>query len=136
MSRVYLDWAQRNMALNGFAEGAVHRFVHADCLKWLEARRLERFDLVFLDPPTFSTSKRMGERTFDVQRDHVPLIRASLGLLAPKGVLLFSSNFQRFKLDRSGLSDLVMEDISPATIPHDFARNPRIHTCWHITRRP
>ncbi|HSB79624.1 MAG TPA: bifunctional 23S rRNA (guanine(2069)-N(7))-methyltransferase RlmK/23S rRNA (guanine(2445)-N(2))-methyltransferase RlmL [Candidatus Methylomirabilis sp.] len=135
MSRVYLDWARRNMARNGFVEGAVHRFVHADCLTWLTVHRRERYDLIFLDPPTFSTSKRMGERTFDVQRDHVPLIRATADLLASKGVLLFSSNFQRFKLDRPGLSDLHLEDLSPATIPHDFARTPRIHTCWRITRR-
>jgi len=134
MSHVYLDWARRNMALNGFLEGPVHRFVQADCLKWLTLPRRERYDLIFLDPPTFSTSKRMGEQTFDVQRDHVPLIRSAANLLAWDGVLLFSNNFQRFKLDRPALSDLAIEDISPVTIPHDFARNPRIHTCWRITR--
>jgi 23S rRNA (guanine2069-N7)-methyltransferase / 23S rRNA (guanine2445-N2)-methyltransferase len=135
MSRVYLDWARRNMGLNGFEEGPVHRFVHADCLKWLTVPRRERYDQIFLDPPTFSTSKRMGEQTFDVQRDHVPLIRLAASLLAGDGVLLFSNNFQRFKLDRQALSDLSMEDISAATIPQDFTRNPRIHTCWRIIRR-
>jgi 23S rRNA (guanine2069-N7)-methyltransferase / 23S rRNA (guanine2445-N2)-methyltransferase len=135
MSRVYLDWARRNMSLNGFVEGPAHRFVHGDCLKWVTLHRGERYDLIFLDPPTFSTSKRMAERTFDVQRDHAPLIRAAAGLLAPEGVLLFSNNFQRFRLHRQALSDLTVEDISAATIPHDFARNPRIHTCWRIARR-
>jgi len=135
MSRVYLDWARRNMALNGFVEGTVHRFVHADCLKWLEVRRLERYDLIFLDPPTFSTSKRMGERTFDVQRDHVPLIRAVASLLSREGILLFSNNSRRFTLDRDALPDLQIEDVSAKTLPHDFARNPRIHTCWRIARR-
>lgn len=135
MSRVYLDWARRNMALNGFVEGPVHHFVHADCLKWLTVHRRERYDLIFLDPPTFSTSKRMGERTFDVQRDHVPLIRSAASLLAGDGVLLFSNNFRRFAMDRRALSELAIEDISTVTIPHDFSRNPRIHTCWRITRR-
>ena len=135
MSRVYLDWARRNMALNGFVEGPLHRLVQADCLKWLAIRRPERYDLIFLDPPTFSTSKRMGVRTFDVQRDHVPLVRAAASLLAQDGVLLFSNNFQRFRLDRPGLSEFTIEDISAHTIPPDFVRNPRIHTCWRITRR-
>jgi 23S rRNA (guanine2069-N7)-methyltransferase / 23S rRNA (guanine2445-N2)-methyltransferase len=135
MSRVYLDWARRNLALNGFDQGPVHRFVHADCLKWLEARRPERYDLIFLDPPTFSTSKRMGERTFDVQRDHVPLIRAVASLLGREGILLFSNNSRRFTLDRDALFDFLIEDVTAKTLPHDFARNPRIHTCWRITRR-
>ena len=135
MSRVYLDWARRNMALNGFAEGSVHRFLHADCLRWLEVPHPERYDLIFLDPPTFSTSKRMGERTFEVQRDHVRLIRGAAGLLARGGLLLFSTNFRQFRMDRAALPDLLIEDISARTIPRDFARNPRIHTCWRISRR-
>ncbi len=135
MSRVYLEWARRNMALNGFAEGPAHRFVQADCLRWLEIPRPERYDLIFLDPPTFSTSKRMGARTFDVQCDHVRLIEATAGLLARGGLLLFSNNFRQFRMDREALPDLLIEDISAGTIPHDFARNPRIHTCWRINRR-
>ncbi len=135
MSRVYLEWGRRNMALNGFAGGPAHRFLQADCLRWLESPPGERYDLIFLDPPTFSTSKRMGARTLDVQRDHVRLIRAAAHLLAPGGLLLFSNNFRQFRMDREALPGLLVEDISASTIPHDFARNPRIHTCWRITRR-
>jgi 23S rRNA (guanine2445-N2)-methyltransferase / 23S rRNA (guanine2069-N7)-methyltransferase len=132
MSQVYLDWAQRNLALNGFS-GAQHEFVRADCLEWLQRER-RRFDLIFLDPPTFSTSKRM-EATFDVQRDHVPLLRAAAGLLAPDGVLIFSNNNRRFKMDRESLPELQIEELTRQTIPRDFERNPRIHNCWRITLR-
>jgi 23S rRNA (guanine2445-N2)-methyltransferase / 23S rRNA (guanine2069-N7)-methyltransferase len=135
MSPVYLDWARRNMALNGFAEGPTHRFVRADCLAWLATPRPERYNLIFLDPPTFSNSKRMGERTFDVQRDHATLIRAAAGLLMRGGVLLFSTNFRHFKLNRAALSRLGIEDVSAATIPQDFQRNPRIHSCWKLVNR-
>jgi 23S rRNA (guanine2069-N7)-methyltransferase / 23S rRNA (guanine2445-N2)-methyltransferase len=134
MSSVYLDWARRNMALNGFAEGRTHRFVRADCLRWLATPRHERYHVIFLDPPTFSNSKRMGEATFDVQRDHVGLIQAVAKLLAHDGILLFSNNFRHFKMQPARLPDLVIEDISYATIPPDFQRNLRIHNCWKITR--
>ncbi len=133
LSPVYLDWAKRNLALNGFS-GPQHEFVRADCLEWLQRER-RRFDLVFLDPPTFSTSKRM-EATFDVQRDHVPLLRTAATLLAPDGVLIFSNNNRRFKMDHEALPELQIEDISRRTIPRDFERNPRIHNCWRIIRRP
>ena len=134
MSRTYLTWAQRNMALNGL-EGRQHRFVRADCLEWLEreAGTKARYDLIFLDPPTFSSSKRMSG-TFDVQRDHVALIRTAARLLSPHGVLIFSNNFRRFKMDREALEGLSVEEITRATLPRDFARNPRIHNCWRITR--
>lgn len=135
MSSVYLDWARRNMALNGFAEGRAHRFVRADCVAWLATPRDERYHVIFLDPPTFSNSKRMGEATFDVQRDHVGLIQAAAKLLARDGVLFFSNNFRHFKMHRAGLPDLTIEDISYATTPPDFQRNLRIHNCWKISRR-
>jgi 23S rRNA (guanine2445-N2)-methyltransferase / 23S rRNA (guanine2069-N7)-methyltransferase len=134
LSSVYLDWARRNMKLNGFAEGQAHRFVRADCLAWLATARPERYQAIFLDPPTFSNSKRMGGQTFEVQRDHVALIQAAAGLLARDGVLLFSNNFRHFKMNRTALSRLVIEDCSAATIPLDFQRNPRIHSCWKIVR--
>jgi 23S rRNA (guanine2445-N2)-methyltransferase / 23S rRNA (guanine2069-N7)-methyltransferase len=130
LSQVYLDWAQRNLALNGFS-GAQHELVRADCLEWLQRER-RRFDLIFLDPPTFSTSKRM-EATFDVQRDHVPLLRTAAGLLASGGVLIFSNNNRRFKMDRESLPELQIEEVTRQTIPRDFERNPRIHNCWRIT---
>jgi len=135
MSSVYLDWARRNMTLNGFAEGRTHRFVRADCLAWLAAPRPERYHVIFVDPPTFSNSKRMGECTFDVQRDHVGLLRSVAQLLARDGLILFSNNFRHFKMHRSVLPDLTVEEITHATIPPDFQRNPKIHNCWKIARR-
>jgi len=131
MSNTYLDWAQRNLRLNGFA-GKHHQFIHADCLQWLaQAPRTQRFDLIFLDPPSFSTSKRM-EQSFDVQRDHVMLIRQALQRLKPGGLLIFSNNLRSFKIDREALTDLEIQDISRQTIPKDFERNPKIHQCFLI----
>jgi len=132
MSNTYINWAKKNMALND-NEGA-HEFIQADCLEWLatEAQLANRhYDLIFLDPPTFSNSKRMDD-VFDIQNDHVQLINNAISLLSPGGVLYFSTNFRRFKIDKQALSDLIVEDISAATIPEDFARNPKIHYCWRI----
>ncbi|MGZ8239323.1 MAG: bifunctional 23S rRNA (guanine(2069)-N(7))-methyltransferase RlmK/23S rRNA (guanine(2445)-N(2))-methyltransferase RlmL [Methylobacter sp.] len=132
MSNTYINWAKKNMALN--AHEGTHEFIQADCLEWLatEAQLANRhYDLIFLDPPTFSNSKRMDE-VFDIQNDHVQLINNAVSLLSPGGVLYFSTNFRRFKIDKQALSDLTIEDISAATIPEDFARNPKIHYCWRI----
>lgn len=132
MSNTYLDWAKRNMALNNL-KGA-HEFIQADCLEWLshEAKQRRRqYDLIFLDPPTFSNSKRM-EQIFDIQKDHVRLINDAVKLLAPGGVLFFSTNFRRFKIDSEALAHLRMENISAKTIDADFARDPKTHYCWRI----
>jgi 23S rRNA (guanine2445-N2)-methyltransferase / 23S rRNA (guanine2069-N7)-methyltransferase len=136
LSQTYLTWAGRNLELNGYA-GASHSLVRADVLRWLEEHEGE-YDLIFLDPPTFSTSKGMSA-TFDVQRDHVPLLRAALRLLAPGGSLVFSNNFKRFRLDHEGLGELEpaaleIKDLTAQTIPPDFARNPRIHNTWLLRR--
>ncbi|MBI5507416.1 MAG: bifunctional 23S rRNA (guanine(2069)-N(7))-methyltransferase RlmK/23S rRNA (guanine(2445)-N(2))-methyltransferase RlmL [Deltaproteobacteria bacterium] len=131
MSGTYLDWAADNLRANGF-RGREHELVQADCLRWLESAH-GPYDLIFLDPPTYSSSKRMTE-TFDVQRDHVDVIRRTLQSLAADGTLLFSCNFQRFKLDREALADLSVEDISKRTIDPDFARQPRIHRVFRIRR--
>ncbi len=134
LSATYLDWARRNLELNGF-RGRTHALVRADCLAWLAAARADatRYGLIFLDPPSFSNSKRMRE-VLDVQRDHVALVRDAAALLEPGGVLLFSANRRDFRLDERALADLAPEDISRLTLPRDFARNPRIHRCWRITR--
>jgi len=129
MSHSYLQWGQRNLARNGFSEHA-HRFIQADCLTWL-AQEPGQYDLIFLDPPTFSNSKRM-DASFDVLRDQVPLLRAAMARLAPGGSLIFSTNHQRFKLDSAALSDFTIEALSAATLPEDFRRNPKIHQCWRI----
>jgi 23S rRNA (guanine2445-N2)-methyltransferase / 23S rRNA (guanine2069-N7)-methyltransferase len=131
LSSTYLDWARRNLEANGFG-GRQHELVRGDCRRWLEAER-RRFDLILLDSPAFSTSKAM-DGTIDIQRDHVPMILAAARLLAPRGTLIFSTNLRRFKLDVEGLSGLAAEDITPRTIPPDFARNPRIHTCFLLRR--
>lgn len=137
MSQTYLEWASRNMALNGHI-GRQHRYIHADCSAWLAEQNTaatpSRFDLIFLDPPTFSNSKRMSG-TFDVQRDQAELIRQCVALLAPGGTLVFSTNFRRFKLDTHALTELELEDMSPAMLPPDFAREPRIHQVWRIRRK-
>ncbi len=100
MSRTYLDWAKRNLALNGLAYPQ-HGFVQADCLTWLEenAGGKKQYDLMFIDPPTHSRSKRMTQ-DFDVQRDHVRLLTLAARLLAPRGTIVFSNNYTRFRLDR------------------------------------
>ena len=132
MSRTYLDWARRNLMLNGF-EGKEHEIIQADVLVWLEDAAERRYDLIFLDPPTFSTSKRMQD-TLDIQRDHVALIQAAGRLLTPAGELIFSTNFRRFRLEREALAEFAIEDLSRATLPKDFERDPRIHQCFRLTR--
>lgn len=131
LSNTYLNWAEQNFELNDIDwQKAGHRFIQADCLQWLNDAD-EQFDLIFLDPPTFSNSKRM-EGVLDVQRDHGELIRNCLKLLAPAGLLIFSNNYRRFKLDDSLRTLADIEDISQASIPKDFSRNHRIHGCWLI----
>ena len=135
MSRTYLQWAEKNIVLNGF-DPRDEELIQADCLAWLEAEQKSRagaFDLIFLDPPTFSNSKSMTG-TFDIQRDHVELIRKTLGLLAAEGTLVFSNNLRNFKMDTEALADLQLENLAQRTIPFDFERNPRIHNCWLIRR--
>ncbi len=135
LSNTYLDWAHENLLLNGFGDPK-HELYRADCLQWLEEQeaRGPRFDLIFVDPPTFSNSKRM-EGVLDVQRDHVGMIRRSLKLLREGGRLVFSTNYTRFKLDEPALADLELQDISAQTIPKDFERHARIHRCFVIRRK-
>ena len=135
MSNTYLEWAKRNFELNGVSGD--HKLVRADCVQWLEeqahARQKPQYDLIFLDPPTFSNSKKMDDM-FDIQRDHVQLIRNATALLAPSGILYFSTNFRRFKMDYEALTGLVIDDISAETVPEDFKRDSKIHFCWRIAR--
>lgn len=131
MSRTYLDWARRNLARNGFSDHK-HQFIQADCLTWLQTDK-SKYDLIFLDPPTFSNSKRM-EYVLDIQRDHVTLIESALQHLNPQGLLIFSTNFQKFKLDESISTHYKVVDWNKLTLPQDFARTPKIHQCWIISR--
>lgn len=134
MSNTYLQWAQRNMELNGFT-GDAHQFEQADCLKWLKHED-RQFDLIFIDPPTFSNSKRM-EDTFDVQRDHLNLMEDLKRLMRQDGIVVFSNNKRQFKMDLEGLAELGLqaENISEKTRPLDFERNKHIHNCWIITHQ-
>ena len=136
MSNTYLDWAQKNFDLNKLTVN--HKIIRADCSIWLAEKSQETnktlYDLIFLDPPTFSNSKRM-ENVFDIQKDHVTLIKNALKILSPEGSLYFSTNFRQFKLDDQALSESVNKDISKVTIPADFSRNPRIHYCWKIQNK-
>ncbi len=136
MSNTYLDWAKRNLDINGL-QITQHRLLRADCLRWLETAESEfggGFDLIVCDPPTFSNSKAM-EGVLDIQRDHASLIDRCMALLAPGGELYFSNNFRRFRMDADVLERYRVEDISAATIDEDFARNPRIHNCWLLQHR-
>lgn len=135
MSRTYLDWAKRNLALNDLATPA-HGFVQANCLTWLEEQRTaaRRWDVMFIDPPTHSRSKRMTE-DFDVQRDHAKLLNLARELLTPRGTIVFSNNYTRFKLEAAALETFEIEDISRNTVPEDFIRNPRIHSCFLLRSR-
>lgn len=131
MSRTYLEWAQKNIVLNGF-DPKRQELIQADCLTWLEHAQAT-FDLIFLDPPTFSNSKGM-QGTFDIQRDHVDLLNKVGRLLSDDGVLIFSNNLRKFKMDIDGLREFEIEDITAQTIPLDFERNARIHNCWLIRK--
>jgi 23S rRNA (guanine2069-N7)-methyltransferase / 23S rRNA (guanine2445-N2)-methyltransferase len=132
LSNTYLDWAHENLLLNGFG-GSSHELFREDCLHWLESQAVwgPRFDLIFVDPPTFSNSKRM-DGVLDVQRDHVGMIRRSMKLLRPRGRLVFSTNFTRFKFDSEALAEFAITDISVETIPKDFERNAKIHHCYVV----
>ncbi|WP_159017668.1 bifunctional 23S rRNA (guanine(2069)-N(7))-methyltransferase RlmK/23S rRNA (guanine(2445)-N(2))-methyltransferase RlmL [Cognatiluteimonas profundi] len=131
LSATYLQWCADNLRENG-AGGTRHRLVQADAVAWLQADTGE-YDLMFCDPPTFSNSKRAED--FDVQAEHVRLLRAATARLARDGVLYFSNNFRRFRLDVEAVAGFARcEDISAQTIPPDFARNPRIHRCWRLQR--
>ena len=132
MSRTYLEWAERNMRLNGLS-GRQHRLMQADCLSWLRDAD-EQFDLIFIDPPTFSNSKRM-EESFDVQRDHLDLMKDLKRILRQGGTVMFSNNKRGFKMDLAGLEALGLSatEITAKTQSQDFARNRQIHNCWLIT---
>lgn len=132
MSNTYLNWAEQNLLLNNI-EGKQHKLIQADCLQWL-AKCERRFDLIFVDPPTFSNSKRM-EDSWDVQRDHLKLMDNLKRILHPHGTVVFSNNKRGFKMDLQGLRQLGLKavEISAKTLPLDFERNKQIHNCWLIT---
>lgn len=132
LSNTYLNWAKDNFSLNGLLTNR-HRFIQADVLQWLaDLPESVKYDVIFVDPPTFSNSKRM-DHVFDVQRDHGDML-AKLSLhVKNSGQIIFSNNYRRFKLDET-LSDIFnIEDITSWSIPFDFKRNQKIHQCYRLT---
>jgi 23S rRNA G2069 N7-methylase RlmK/C1962 C5-methylase RlmI len=134
LSNTYLEWAIRNLTLNHIPLGEEHIVIRADCLQWLvdESRTSNRYDLIICDPPTFSNSKSMHS-LFRIDHDHPQLIKHCATLLAPGGVLYFSTNFRGFRLAQEALPPLTITDISAESVPEDF-RNRKIHQCWRLVR--
>ncbi|MEG1042993.1 MAG: class I SAM-dependent methyltransferase, partial [Pseudomonas sp.] len=129
LSGTYLQWCADNLALNGKG-GSQHTLVQGDAMTWLEAEK-NRYDVIFCDPPTFSNSARAED--FDIQREHVRLLRAAMDRLTSDGVLYFSNNFRRFKLDENAVAEFaICREISAQTIGPDFERNARIHRAWEL----
>jgi 23S rRNA (guanine2445-N2)-methyltransferase / 23S rRNA (guanine2069-N7)-methyltransferase len=131
LSATYLEWASRNLDLNGFG-GARHSLAQADALTFLRADH-GRYGLIYVDPPTFSNSKRAQD--FDIQRDHAALLALCAERLEPGGAIVFSNNARRFRLDDSLSERLVIDELTRASIPPDFARRPNIHGCWVLKVR-
>ncbi len=131
LSKTYIRWAGENMALNGIYPER-HRLVCADVMEWLKTEK-QKYDLIFIDPPTFSNTKKKA-RTFDVQRQHGVLIERAADILDKEGVILFSTNYRSFKLDQQVKQTFSCLDITEKSIPVDFKRSARIHQCWEIRK--
>ena len=134
LSNTYLDWARRNFALNGMDE-AKHQIVRADVFQYLQtaSEAGKQFDLMVMDPPSFSNSKKMLD-ILDIQRDHEKLIVGAMALLVSDGVLFFSNNLRSFELSAAVAQKYAVKDISKQSVPEDF-RNKKIHQCWEIRHR-
>ena len=137
MSNTYQDWTRRNFELNGMANEHME-LVRADVLQWVQEMRhsKNRWDLIFVDPPTFSNSAKMGRRTWDVQEDHAELLINVSRMLTRAGAIVFSCNLRDFKPDVETLAKagVVINDITARTIPEDFERNQKIHKCYVLRR--
>ena len=139
MSNTYLNWAKENMAINGFTDGAYgssqHKFEREDCLKWLQQAIDEnkKYQLIFIDPPTFSNSKKM-DTSLDINRDHAALLSGCLALLEEDGQIIFSTNAKGFKLDESLNEDCFIKEITSKTTTEDFRRKP-LHRCWCLSKQ-
>jgi len=132
LSKTYLEWAQRNMQLNTFTDLSKYKLVHADVLQFLNTISENSFDLVILDPPTFSNSKRM-EDILDIQRDHVKLINDCLRILKNGGKIYFSTNYKKFVLDTASIDSSLIKDITKQTTPFDF-EGKLFRLCFEIEK--
>jgi 23S rRNA (cytosine1962-C5)-methyltransferase len=145
LSNTYLDWAKANLVVNNFGDqiDKSHHLIRADVKQWLAsispgggermAERNRGFDLVVIDPPTFSNSKMMKE-VLDTQRDHAELLNQVIALTRSGGVIYFSTNYRSFKLDEAAIRNVDIEEISQRTVPQDF-RNRKIHRCFRMLRK-
>jgi len=131
MSNTYLQWADRNLYLNGFS-GESNKLLQADVTQWVREAPKDHWDLIVLDPPTFSNSKRMNG-TLDIQRDHTWLLISVLEILAPGGTLVFSTNFRKFKFEEGSVKGAEISNITGKTVPNDF-KNKRIHHCFLLKK--
>jgi 23S rRNA (guanine2445-N2)-methyltransferase / 23S rRNA (guanine2069-N7)-methyltransferase len=136
LSKTYLNWAKDNFRLNQLTINR-HEFIQADCMKWLAdtaADDCRQWDLIFIDPPTFSNSKRM-DGVFDVQRDYLNILANAKQLLAKNGVIIFTTNKRGFKLDEAAVKELGLhaDNQTRASIPLDFAKQRAVHFCWYLT---
>jgi 23S rRNA (cytosine1962-C5)-methyltransferase len=133
LSRTYLKWATENMELNGFQDPATHHYLNEDVKQWIQTLEPGYFDLVIMDPPTFSNSKKM-EDFLDIQRDHPALISQVLTGMKPGGNLYFSTNFSRFQMQTEGFTNCRVNDITKATTPFDFSGKLNRY-CFLITKK-
>lgn len=130
MSNTYIQWAKENFELNNL-NTSDHTFVTENALDWMEDNRHKpKYDIIFLDPPTFSNSKKML-KDFDVERDQTFLVDASMDMLKPGGILFFSNNKRKFRIEESLSSKYLIKDISEESIPQDF-HDKKIHHCFEI----
>lgn len=132
LSKTYLAWAEDNFGLNNFIDSTRYQFVQADVLQYVDELPKNEFDIVILDPPTFSNSKRMKD-FLDIQQDHVSLINKCLAVMKPGGILYFSTNYRKFELSAEQLSSNAVADITLATTPFDFEGKLR-RSCFRITK--
>jgi len=131
MSSTYQNWAKKNFEQNNIPL-AQHNFIVDSALEYLE-KASQRFDIIVLDPPTFSNSKGM-EEDFEVEKDQLFLVKHCLRLLDPNGVLYFSNNKRKFKISPEVLELANVQEITPRTIPEDY-KDTKVHMCFKITHK-
>ncbi len=132
LSKTYLGWAERNLKLNNYSDEVKYQFIHADVKQYLKTLPAGYFDIIIMDPPTFSNSKRMGD-ILDIQRDHVGLINDCIKGLKKGGAIYFSTNFRKFELDTTAINSAAIKDITKATTPFDF-EGKLFRYCFHLTK--
>lgn len=131
LSKTYLSWGERNISLN-FPNYKNHASVHADVKRYLKQLEPSSFDIIIMDPPTFSNSQRMDD-VLDIQRDHAELINDCLHVLSPGGTLFFSTNFRKFQLEKEKIRSEQIKDITKATTPFDF--NGKLHRYCFLIKK-